>query len=248
VLLSVLLVCLASSRLAGQADTLANGEDMDSTDHGTAAAVHDAMSDMSDMSTHDLHMRLTPSRPGSAADSARAAALVVEMRDVLGKYRDVRVAQADGFRQFLPKGPQAITHFTSWRYALRAMFQFDPTRPTSLLYQRHPDGAFELVGAMYTAPARTSEDDLNARIPLSVARWHQHVNWCLPPRGARERWFEVRNGERVFGPQSPIATREACDAVGGRFRERLLGWMVHVNAFASDDPKVIWRVEHAGPH
>src|SRR2546428_6933916 len=47
------------------------------------------------------------------------------------------------------------------------------------------NGHFELVGAMYTAPARTSDDDLDRRIPLSVARWHEHVNWCLPPHGAR---------------------------------------------------------------
>jgi hypothetical protein len=38
----------------------------------------------------------------------------------------------------------------------------------------------------------------------------------------------------VFGPQSPIATRDACDAVGGRFFPSPLGWMVHVNVFAED--------------
>jgi hypothetical protein len=202
------------------------------------------MSGMSGMSAHELHMRLTTPRPGSVVDSARAAALVVQMRNALGKYKDVRTAQADGYRQFLPEVPQTIMHFTSWRRALHAMFEFDPARPTSLLYRRAPDGSFELVGAMYTAPARTSADELDARIPLSVARWHEHVNWCLPPRGARERWREVRDGAPVFGPRSPIATREACDAVGGRFRERIFGWMVHVNAFASDDPKVIWSTDH----
>ncbi|HUL01722.1 MAG TPA: hypothetical protein VLV16_00680 [Gemmatimonadales bacterium] len=239
--LLVLLSVLGRAPLAGQADTLVEQGGMDTTDHSAAMAVHEAMSDLS---VHDLHMRFTPARPGSAADSARAAALVVQMRNALGRYRDVRSAEADGFRQFLPQVPQAIAHFTNWRYAVHAMFEFDPERPTSLLYRRRSDGSFELVGAMYTAPARTSEDALDARIPLGVARWHEHVNWCLPPRGARERWREVRDGAPVFGPRSPIATREACDAVGGRFRERIFGWMVHVNAFASDDPKVIWSVEH----
>ena len=97
---------------------------------------------------------------------------------------------------------------------------------------------------MYTAPARTTDDDLDARIPLSVARWHEHVNWCLPPRGARQRWGEQRGGHPVFGPASAIATRAACDSVGGRFKPRVLGWMVHVRAFASDDPAVIWSVGH----
>ena len=41
----------------------------------------------------------------------------------------------------------------------------------------------------------------------------------------------TREGEPVFGPRSPIATAEACDAVGGRFVPRLFGWMVHVEAF-----------------
>jgi len=232
---------MAISPLDGQSDTAAEQGGMDTTDHAAAAVVHESMSDMS---AHDLHMRFTPSRPGSAVDSARAAALVVQMRNALGKYRDVRAAQADGFRQFLPNVPQAIAHFTSWRHALRAMGQFDAEQPTSLLYRRRADGSFELVGAMYTAPARTSEDELNDRIPLSVARWHEHVNWCFPPRGHRERWNEVRDGARVFGPRSPIATRAECEAVGGRFRERVLGWMVHVQAFASDDPKVIWSIEH----
>jgi hypothetical protein len=80
---------------------------------------------------------------------------------------------------------------------------------------------------------------LTARLPLSVARWHQHISWCLPGGSlseARRRWSETRNGQPVFGPRSPIATQEACDAVGGRFRPRLFGWMVHVMAFSAGDP------------
>ena len=30
-------------------------------------------------------------------------------------------------------------------------------------------------------------DKLNARIPLSVAHWHRHVNWCLPKLGQQAR-------------------------------------------------------------
>jgi hypothetical protein len=32
--------------------------------------------------------------------------------------------------------------------------------------------------------------------------------------------------------------------VDGRFVPRLFGWMVHVMAFASDDPTVVWGMEH----
>jgi hypothetical protein len=76
------------------------------------------------------------------------------------------------------------------------------------------------------------------------------VNWCTPKIGPRmrERWRETKNGQPVFGPRSPIATEEACDAVGGRFRPRLLGWMVHVMAFAGDDPREIWGVDGGEHH
>jgi len=216
---------------------------MDSTDGPAAAAAHRAMG--GEMANAP-HMRLTPLRVGTAADSSRARDLVVTIRRALDKYRDVSVAEADGFRQFLPGVKQPVYHFTNWRWAVEAMFRFDATRPTSLLYRREADGHFTLIGAMYTAPARASPDDLDRRIPLSIARWHEHVNWCLPPRGEGARWGERRGGQPVFGPASPIATRAACDAVGGRFRPRIFGWMVHVQAFASDDPAIIWSVGHHG--
>ena len=124
------------------------------------------------------------------------------------------------------------------------MFRFDPTKPTSLLYRKRPDGSFELVGAMYADRAGASEDELNERIPLALARWHEHVNWCVPPPGARERWTETKDGRPVFGPKSPIATPDACAAAGGRFLPRIFGWMVHVTVFGSDDPRVIWGHAH----
>ena len=95
---------------------------------------------------------------------------------------------------------------------------------------------------MFTAPAQVSDSELNARLPLSIVRWHEHVNWCLPQLAdARRRWGETKDGQPVFGPKSPIATEEACDAVGGRFRPRIFGWMVHVMAFSDQDP---WNTHH----
>src|SRR3989442_548763 len=242
VAMSVATACRAQSP-AGEAGMDA----MDSTDQHAAHAVHEAMSGSMPM---DPHLVLTPARPRSPADLTRAARLVVQMRTALDRYHDVRAAEADGFRKFLPGVMQAIYHFTSWRWALSATRRFDPARPTSLLYQEGPSGALVLAGAMCTAPDRTSLDALDQRIPLSVARWHEHVNWCLPPRGQRERWRETRDGKPLFGPKSPIATAEACNAAGGRFVPRLFGWMVHVMAFESDDPNVIWGsgAEHDHMH
>ena len=189
------------------------------------------------------HMELTPLRPANPGDSARATALVVELRQAIAKYQDVGVAEADAFRMFAPQvKQQPIYHFTNYWWALANAFRFDPAHPTSLLYRKASDGSFVLVGAMYTAPASASLDELDMRVPLSVARWHRHVNFCIPPRGQRERWRETRDGQPVFGPLG-VATQEACDAVGGRFFPHVFGWMVHVNLFAGDDPKVIWGGE-----
>ncbi|MGH7663105.1 MAG: hypothetical protein ACRENI_02225 [Gemmatimonadaceae bacterium] len=208
--------------------------------HGepAAAAASGAMSGPIDMGAH---MRLSPVRAGTAEDSARAARVVAELRSAIAKYRDVRVAEDDGFAMFAPgiKG-QRTYHFTNNRNAFREHLRFDPAKPTSLLYEKGGDGEMNLIGAMYVAPKRASMDDLDARVPLSLARWHAHVNICLPGRGEQARWLERRDGKPVFGPAGVVATEAECDAVDGRFQEQLFGWMVHANVFAGDDHAAIW--------
>lgn len=208
-------------------------------EHAAMAADH-AMAGM--VTNEDLHMRLTPVRSPAPGDSARAAEVLAVMRRELARYRDVRAAEADGFRNFIPAGAAPIQHFTKILWAFQARNGLNPARPTSLLYERAADGTLTLVGGMFTAPPQTSDADLDVRLPLSIVRWHQHINWCLPPLAdARRRWRETQNGQPVFGPKSPIATADACEAVGGRFRPRLFGWMVHVMAFSGDNP---WNTGH----
>ena len=193
-----------------------------------------------------LHMEMTPVIAGTWSDSARAARVVAALRSVLGKYADTTAAVADGYHMFLPGlKAQKVFHFTNnWR-GMQEAFRFEPTRPTSLLYRKDSTGKLVLVGAMYTAPKRFGYDKLDARVPLAIARWHKHVNWCLPKRGETARWLETRDGAPIFGPESPIATKEACDAVGGRFEKSVFGWMLHVNVLETD-PARIWGDEHAG--
>lgn len=210
-----------------------------------SASVHDdhAMTDaaMTETMTANPHLLLTPARPASAEDQRRAADVAATLRRSIEKYHDVKVAEADGYRMFAPRvKQQKVLHFTSRRSALRNTFGFDPARPTSLLYERRDGGALVLIGAMYTAPRNASLEDLDRRIPLGVARWHRHVNICVPPRRDSERWLERRDGRLLFGPRGSITTREECDAAGGRFRTGALGWMVHANVFAGDDPGVVW--------
>ena len=206
-----------------------------------------AMSTMAMDSIMSRHMELSPARVATHDDSSHALEVVGDLRRAIAKYKDVSAAERDGFRMFAPNVKnQRVYHFTKYRNAFRAAFRFDPEKPTSLLYKRAPDGQMMLIGAMYTMPKRADVDKLNERVPLGIARWHKHVNWCVPKRGEASRWTERQNGYPVFGPESPIATKEACDAVGGNFFASPLGWMVHANVFAGDDLGSIFADDHGG--
>ena len=170
------------------------------------------------------HMKMTMLRPVRPGDRERAEKIVEEARTAVAKYQDYRVALDDGYRIFLPNVPQKIYHFTNRRYAFEAAFHFNPEHPTSLLYERDGDN-YKLIGVMYTAPRRMSEDDLDKRVPLSIAQWHQHVNLCLPPKDRRGEMLEAHPR---FGLRGSIATRDECEATGGRFIPHVFGWMVHM--------------------
>jgi hypothetical protein len=211
-----------------------------------AATMAHAQSPMSsaDMNAMSAHMQLTRMRPRNAGDSLKAATLVGQLRSAIAKYKDVNVAVAEGFREFAPQiKNQRVYHFTNYRWALENAFRFNPGKPTSLLYRKDTQGKFILVGAMYTAPKRSSENDLNERVPLSIAQWHKHVNWCMPPKGNQSVWLMKKDERPVFGPLG-VSTEKECAAVGGRFEKEVFGWMVHANVFESDDPNVIWHDDH----
>lgn len=179
------------------------------------------------------HMKLTSSRPQTAEDRARADELVKTLRGAIERYKDYRVAIGDGYQPFLPNILQPQYHFTNYWHGFLEAFAFDPARPTSLLYKKTKDG-YQLIGAMYTMPKSTTEDQLNERVPLSVGTWHLHVNLCMPPKGqgARVNWTK-------FGLAGSIATKDACDEAGGRFMPSIFGWMVHVYPFETS-PEKIW--------
>ena len=202
------------------------------------------MADDWKMAAMSKHMAYSSTRPLTIQDSIRAAYVINELRQAIVKYRDVKAAEADGYEMFAPEiKNQPQYHFTKKWNAIRNQFGFDPARPTSLLYKKDAQGQFHLIGAMYTASKGTSEKDLNERVPLSVAHWHRHVNWCIPARREKDRWTETKNGRPVFGPLG-VATREECDAANGRFIPQAFGWMVHANTFAGNDLKSIWHDDH----
>ena len=152
---------------------------------------------------------------------------------------------ADGYKMFLPNlKTQHVYHFTNNRHALGAAFHFDATKPTSILYSRGADGALHLVGAMYTMPKNVKLDRLNDRVPLSIARWHKHVNWCVRKKGDEARWLEQKNGAPMFGPESAIATKAECDAARGDFHPSLFGWMIHANVYEGTSLGAIFSDDH----
>jgi hypothetical protein len=217
------------------ADNMA-GMDMGEKRAAETGAVHDMTPGSHD--SHSLHMHMTAPRPQTPEDIQRAHEIVAQLRSGIEKYKDYHVALDDGFRIFLPNIPQPEYHFTSYKNGFLGAFSFDPGRPTSLLYKKTATG-YELVGAMYTMPKRASEDQLNERVPLSIASWHLHTNFCLPPRG------QLLNADYAkFGFKGSIATQEACDAAGGRFKTSVFGWMVHVYPYEDSLDKIFAMHHH----
>ena len=209
---------------------------MDSND-GKANEAH-AVQDMTPgQHARSAHMYMTAARTSSSEDVARAKEIVEQLRDGIAKYKDYRVALAEGYQIFLPSLKQPEYHFTNYRNGFLEAFTFEPSRPTSLLYKKTSTG-YGLVGAMYTMPKRATKDQLNERIPLSVATWHLHTNLCMPPRDQRRSadWTK-------FGLRGSISTEEGCEAAGGRFHPVIFGWMVHVYPY-EDSLKKIFAMHH----
>ncbi|HKF29430.1 MAG TPA: hypothetical protein VKB29_09365 [Candidatus Binataceae bacterium] len=214
------------------------------------------------------HMKMTELRRQTRQDDERARALLVTLRRALSPYRDYRAALFQGFRIFLPSVPQEVYHFADYE-ATNAEYQglFDPERPGALLYVKTGTDDYVLVGAMYSAPASFTPDQLNALIPLSVARWHEHVDICLPrgitltdlvhdkigadrtdlpgtlPVAANPEALDLDHrvgfmADGRFGFEGKIHDVASCQSAGGNFIPLAFGWMVHVYPFQGDDLKV----------
>jgi hypothetical protein len=188
-----------------------------------------------DMASMSGHMFMTTLRPVQPGDREKAEAVVKAAAAAMAPYQDYRKALADGYEIFFPDVPQAQYHFTRYDYGREARTHFDPSKPTSLLYKKIADG-YKLVGAMYTDRVDASEQELNDRVPLSIARWHQHINFCKAPAGQKAAYF---GPDAKFGLLGSITTQEGCVAANGEFHPHVFGWMVHVYPYEKD-LKSIW--------
>lgn len=256
------ILLIAAALVAGGAIS-ARAHDMSAMDMDHEMAPN-AMGDHMKM---DAHMTMTGLRPANARDDERARDLLETLRRVLRPYRNYHVALAQGMQIFLPGVPQDVYHFVDYRASGEEYRgHFDPAHPGSLLYVKD-GGEYLLVGAMYSAPPEASPDDLDAMIPLSVARWHAHTNICLPngitlddmlrnqigaersdlpgmlPVAANPHALEMNHrlgflADGRFGFEGRIADRAQCEAAGGHLLAQAFGWMVHVYPFAGDALKV----------
>ncbi len=217
-----------------------SGQDSSTNDSGDDADAN--MPAMHSMEGHHMdmgpHMKMTALRAPQPGDAEKAQKVVEVARGVMEKYKDYHVALDENFQIFHPEVPQKMYHFTNYRYAFQARLHFNPEHPTSLLYEKSGDG-YRLVGVMYTAPKRFTEDDLNERIPLSIAQWHEHVNFCRAPEGRRK---EMLGPNPKFGLRGSITTQAECDAAGGEFHPIIFNWMVHLYPLEKDAAQ-IWSVD-----
>jgi hypothetical protein len=172
------------------------------------------------------HMQMSLKGAPAPGDAARAAQVLTAAASVLARYRDVSTALRDGYKPFFPTGRLGEEiHYTSNRYRRREQQHVDYSQPGSILYERTAVG-LKAVGVMYTAPTQASSEQLNAIVPLSIATWHRHVDYCGGPRNLPAS--EQFGPNARFGPQGSIHTEEACRVAQGLWIPVVLNWMTHV--------------------
>ena len=243
------------------------GMTMGGDSSGAGEASTGAISGMGKHMDMGPHMTMTKLRAPTPADTERAQQIMQTMRDQLAKYQDYKMAEADGYLPYMETVPQDVYHFTSKQQSqAEYLGDVDIKHPGSLLYEKKAFGGYKLVGAMYSAPANYTPDQLDKIIPLGLTRWHAHTNICLPA-GITEN--DVMNGritphlnaaavgmgrhtdprfgyfaDQRFGFMGTISDQGECEAVGGNFHPQIFGWMVHVYPFAgTDDLKVAFGMD-----
>jgi hypothetical protein len=192
----------------------------------------DDMKDMGpSMAAMAGHMYMTSLRPTQPGDEEKARAVVAQVKASIERYKDYKKALADGYAIGNPEVNEPEFHFISQANTAEAEKHFDPAKPSALLYFQTPKQRYKLEGVMFTVPPNASEDELNNRIPLSMVRWHQHINFCAAPADKVKQYLGQHPKFGMFGS---INTPDACKAEGGTFFPVIFTWMIHVFPYESD--------------
>lgn len=114
------------------------------------------------------------------AELKNTAAELERARQATAKYRDVHVAEADGYQVLGPDIPGMGIHYVLTMEPSR----FDVEKPPILLYVKNQQGEYSLAGVGYfwNAPEGPDGQPLNPPFPKSLALWHRHENICMLPR------------------------------------------------------------------
>jgi hypothetical protein len=182
------------------------------------------------------HMQMSLKADAQPGDEQRAEQIVAAAKRVIARYADVDTALHDGYKPFHPTGAMGEeVHYTNYRYARLEHEHADYEHPGSILYKRTP-GGMEAVGVMYSAAQNATREQLNAVVPLSVATWHRHVDFCGGPSSLPVN--EQFGPHAKFGFRGSIHTQEACEAAQGLWIPVVFGWMTHVYPNAKDSSAV----------
>jgi hypothetical protein len=193
--------------------------------------------DMSKMNGHDMSQMAAPDSGEDAEASSHAMHSMEGHHMEMGAHmkmtalRTPQPGDAGKARQVAETARGVMEKYKDYHVALTEY-------PTSLLYEKNGDD-YRLAGVMYTAPKGFTEDDLNQRIPLSIAQWHEHVNFCAAPQGRKQ---EMLGPSPKFGLKGSITTQAECDANGGVFHPVIFNWMVHLYPLEKDAAQ-IWSVD-----
>ena len=208
---------------------------------------HVALAQMQGMEMHDgpAHDQSSGEKMAAPAGmhhehASGAAVSYTELNDTVAeleaarrgteKYKDVRVAEADGYRAYGPDVPGMGIHYVQEEHG-RGGFSLE--RPDILLYEKNATmpGGLALVGVSYLLKAAEGSDGqpVNAPFPKALAKWHRHENIC------------------VLSDRStpPGLTEEQCVTKGGHFTSETQ-WMVHawiwkdspLGVFSPTNPRV----------
>ena len=177
------------------------------TSHPDATSNTSAAANTADVHNHDHDMQ---GPVVSYEELLKTADQLKHIREITAKYRDVRVAKADGYRN-LGGAPGLGYHFAR---------DLDPNevdldKPPVLMYEDDPSApdGYALAGVMYILKSEPGSDGqpVNNPFPKSLALWHKHQHICM---------FKDNTTHR------DNLTEEQCRQIGGRFIKETQ-WMLH---------------------
>lgn len=117
-----------------------------------------------------------PSGRPTAADVSAAYQFAEATWADIGRFQDVAVAEAAGYRPTSPPGA-ATVHYEDKALEGKRGPVMDPSRPQGLVYATTPRGPV-LLGAMFVLP---SEGQVGNDFHGALTGWHEHPNVCVSP-------------------------------------------------------------------